>query len=422
LKTRALEPGTSIAWYVVESVLGQGSLGVTYLARDTKTEEQIVLKEYLPAAYALRQLDHSVRPSSVEDAQEFELGLTHFVEEAETLRRIEHPNIVHVEDVLEANHTAYVLMTYEQGESLDAVLARRGLLSETELVRIAIAVLGGLEKVHAAGIIHRDIRECNILIREDGSPVLLDFGGTRVGLFKRKLVLSHRDQPAGIPSEQLRSDSGPWTDIHALGAILYRTLIGKGGLRSAQEAARARSSYSPALLNVIERALAAKPEDRPNSVTEWRSEFEAVQQSVAMSEAPTEAAPEAAAVGQPLPLVAVAADTEPERRAQPEIPATVAPHIEQLEIVVESMLEVAQVSVASTSRERSVYPLVPVPEQMRRARLRIRAISPTVAFLCVAVFLLVAMLGQHPEPVQESHTAPSSNLVAATQPCGSGQL
>ena len=155
------------------------------------------------------------------------MGLTRFISEAQTLARFEHPNIVRVLSVFEGNITGYMIMPYEQGQTLKHILSTERTLEETALLKIMIPILGGLEQVHSAHFIHRDIKPDNIFIRHDGNPVLLDFGSARQALGEEIKTLTSLVSPGYAPFEQYYSKSdeqGPWTDIYGLGATLYRAI------------------------------------------------------------------------------------------------------------------------------------------------------------------------------------------------------
>ena len=178
---------------------------------------------------AVRERDASVQPASDTHGERFKWGLDRFMAEAQTLARFKHPNIVRVLAVFEANGTGYMVMEYEHGDTLHEILTRRQTLEEDELLDIVLPILGGLEKVHERGFIHRDIKPANIFIREDGSPVLIDFGSARqvLGAETRALTTSG---PAMRLSEQYFSkgeQQGPWTDIYGLGATLFRAVTGQ---------------------------------------------------------------------------------------------------------------------------------------------------------------------------------------------------
>ena len=291
----SLKPGHRVHWYEIIEILGQGGFGITYLALDTNLQQQVAIKEYLPIELAVREGDDSVHPISEDRSSGFVQGLEKFIVEAQTLAQFNHPNVVHGFAVFEANNTAYMVMRYEEGESLQAVLTRRKTLEEAELFQILIPILGGLALVHEAGFIHRDIKPANIFIRRDHSPVLLDFGSARQSLGRHGATLTSLVTPGYAPFEQYYSNSdeqGPWTDIYGLGATLYRAISGvtpidaidrsksiversKEHFVSATEIGRKR--YSKRFLKAVDRALAFKPQDRPQTLADWLSEFEVPQ-------------------------------------------------------------------------------------------------------------------------------------------------
>src|SRR5262245_40665404 len=162
-------------WYVIEKVLGQGGFGITYLARDTNLDQRVAIKEYLPVEFATRMSDATIRSRTEGLREKYRWGLERFIQEASTLARFDHRNIVRVLSVFEFNNTAYMVMRFEEGINLAALLDRRGTLPEVELLRILLPILEGLEGVHKSGFIHRDIKPDNIHIGDDGHAVLLDF-------------------------------------------------------------------------------------------------------------------------------------------------------------------------------------------------------------------------------------------------------
>jgi outer membrane biosynthesis protein TonB len=286
----ALPPHYRLHWYVLERVLGQGGFGITYLARDTNLDQSVAIKEYLPVDVATRRPDSTVRPRTDDQSERYRWGLDRFIREARTLARFDDSNIVRVHSVFEFNNTAYMVMRFEEGETLAAILERRRTLSEADLVRFLLPVLDGLELVHGAGFIHRDIKPDNILIRSNGTPVLLDFGSARNALGHARTV-TILVAPGYAPFEQYHSsgeNQGPWTDIYGLGATCYRAIAGiapmdaiarsKGILGSTREilvpaSAIGSGRYSARLLKAIDHALAFAEKDRPQTIAEWRKEI-----------------------------------------------------------------------------------------------------------------------------------------------------
>ena len=178
-RTDILAPGQALSWYRIESVLGSGGFGVTYLAHDTHLDQKVAVKEYFPSEFATRQDDTTVSARSENHEHLYEWGLERFMSEAKTMARFRHPSIVRVLSVFPENGTAYMVMEYERGQSLTAALKKRAFADDSSLRPLVKALTGALREVHGAGFIHRDIKPDNIYLRSDGTPVLLDFGSAR---------------------------------------------------------------------------------------------------------------------------------------------------------------------------------------------------------------------------------------------------
>jgi serine/threonine protein kinase len=322
----ALDLNSTLNEYRLESVLGTGGFGITYLARDNHLEKQVAIKEYLPGDLAVRALDGSVVPVSTDHQHDYQWGLDRFIQEARTLARFSHPHIVRVNRYFEANGTGYMVMDYEEGESLGQKLKRAPQPPEAELRLILLPLLDGLAAVHAAQFLHRDIKPSNIFVRANGSPVLLDFGAARANIGSSHGMTAVLT-PGFAPLEQYAADGrqGPWTDLYALAAVLFRVVTDRNPPDAvsrlqadtvAQALAEARGRYSEPLLRAIEWGLKLQPELRPQSVADWREVFAAQAQLMPGATAPS-ASGIPATVSATAPAAAVTRKPPRPRRSEP---------------------------------------------------------------------------------------------------------
>ena len=277
----ALPLGTVLMEYRLMGLLGAGAFGITYLARDTHLDKDVAIKEYLPSAFATRAADSGVVPIASQQAQDFRWGLDRFSQEARTLARFSHPHIVRVNRYFEANGTGYMVMDYERGESLKAMFQAQPFPAEAALKAIVAPLLDGLEKIHAAGFLHRDIKPDNIFLRQDGGPVLIDFGSARQALEQSGQALTTIVTPGYAPFEQYTTSKqqGPWSDIYSMGGVLFFLVTGHSppdaiarmkGDPLGERLAQARDRYSPALIEAIAWSLALEEKSRPCDVATWR--------------------------------------------------------------------------------------------------------------------------------------------------------
>jgi serine/threonine protein kinase len=226
-KQDSLPLGTHLGEYRLDAILGTGGFGITYKAEDTHLRMPVAIKEFYPSGLVHREADGAVMIGAAEHAHLYASGLERFIAEGQTMARFKHPAIIRVVRYFTANQTGYIVMEFEEGKSLSAVLKeRRDGFEEAELRRLFIPVMAGLNEVHQKDILHRDIKPGNIYIRNNGSPVLLDFGaaGEIAVADPGGAVFT----PGYAPEELLTGDTahqGPWTDIYSLGATLYRLIV-----------------------------------------------------------------------------------------------------------------------------------------------------------------------------------------------------
>ena len=279
----ALRAGTFLHEYEIKSVLGMGNFGVTYLAHDSELQMAVAIKEYFPSQFAIRKPDRSVSVKSSADRIDYISGLDGFRREAQTLAHFDHPNIVRVLRSFEANNTSYMVMEFEEGHSLrETIVGSDGPPSEESLRRILLPLLDGLLHVHQAGFMHRDIKPCNIYLRKNGTPALLDFGSARVALFSQTAHATTFVTPGFTPLEQYACDGnqGTWSDIYALGGVFYLLTTGRmpveapaRAIKDGQVPARllGRRHFGEDFLRAIDRALAVHASKRLQSSEEWLS-------------------------------------------------------------------------------------------------------------------------------------------------------
>jgi formylglycine-generating enzyme required for sulfatase activity/serine/threonine protein kinase len=295
-RSAALLPvGTQLKRYVIGEKLGQGGFGITYRGFDSRLHMKVAIKEYYPSDFVGRSVDQkTVVLNAREDEELFGYGLRTFLKEARTLAQLKHPHLVRVLNYFEMNGTAYLVMDYLEGEDLVTHLKRQpdGRLSWRQAIELVLPVLDGLRKVHEAGFMHRDIKPGN-LYRTDEGLVLLDFGSARqvTGSHTRSLLIYTKGYAAYEQyfADQL-SRQGPWTDVYGVAATLYFMLTAQrppsaldrkqNDLRQQPDLLGSVRHFVPDLPAAIDAALApalaVEPEQRLQSIVEFKQRLEAV--------------------------------------------------------------------------------------------------------------------------------------------------
>jgi serine/threonine protein kinase len=283
-----LPRGTLVRRFEITGYLGRGGFSIVYEARDTELDRKIALKEFAPSEDAMRVNGTQVVPVSELNRPTFEIGLRSFINEGKLLARFNHPSLAQVYEPFKDHGTAYMAMPLYQGITFEKAARQSGQPpTEQWLLEVLDHITAALQVMHREHCFHRDIAPDNIMmLQSSGKPLLLDFGAAR-------LVVGDQTRPptailkAGFaPAEQYASDpdlkQGPWTDIYAIGAVVYWAIT---GLRPAPSVDRkskdtyvplvqcAQGQYSERLLRAVDRALKILPDQRPQTIEEFRAEL-----------------------------------------------------------------------------------------------------------------------------------------------------
>ncbi|HRM68730.1 serine/threonine protein kinase [Thauera phenylacetica] len=273
----ALPPGFQLDQYRIERQLSLGGFSIVYLARDAHGMA-VAIKEYLPNSLALRKEGETEPQVSEEHRLAFRYGMKCFFEEGRSLAKLMHPNVVRVLNFFRANGTVYMVMQFERGRTLhDYIRKHRGEVKEMLIRAVFARMLNGLREVHAHKLMHLDIKPSNIYLRNDGTPVLLDFGAARQTLMSDQPVLKPMYTPGYAAPEQYEKGAqlGPWTDIYSVGASLHACIVGspppRADERTQQDTLQPvvktqAGRYSRQLLELTDWCLHLDPQQRPPSV------------------------------------------------------------------------------------------------------------------------------------------------------------
>lgn len=279
-----LPVGSRVADFEIAGVIGEGGFGVVYLAFDHSLQRTVAIKEYMPAAFALRGADYGVMPRSARDSETFTTGLKSFINEARLLAQFDHPALIKVYRFWEQNGTAYMAMRYYEGQTLKSVvLENPARVTQDWLKGLLKPMLEALDALYRVNILHRDISPDNIMIQDSGEAVLLDFGAARqiIGDMSRSLTVILK--PGFAPIEQYADDAsmnqGPWTDIYSLSAVVYLAIVKKPPPTSVARMIKDpierlqdgdHPGFDKSFLAAIDEGLSVRPEDRPQSIEAFR--------------------------------------------------------------------------------------------------------------------------------------------------------
>ena len=266
--------------YIIGGVIGRGGFGITYIAYDLIENKKKTVKEYFPSMLAARARGKHVIPNSEKSAEQFNLGAEKFFDEAELVRQFNgNPNIVSIYECFYENNTAYYIMEYLDGITLEKYVEKYGALSSEQAAYVADKLTMALVVLHSGKVLHRDISPDNVMLCRDGKVKLLDFGAARQFLSDGTLGYTVMMKTGFSPMEQYSRDTEPdiRADIYSAGTLLYYALTGNipesPYKRIENDNVFGESIADNGLRRVIEKAAAVMPSERFQSVEEFRGEL-----------------------------------------------------------------------------------------------------------------------------------------------------
>lgn len=279
----ALPRGTTLAGrYILGGCIGRGGFGITYLAYDAIEKKTVAVKEYFPSMLAIRGHKQHVIPNCDKNAELFNDGAEKFFDEAELVRQFNgNPNIVSIYECFYENNTAYFIMEYLDGITLEDYVKTHGVLNTNQAAYIADKLTMALAILHSSGVLHRDISPDNLMLCRDKTVKLIDFGAARQCAFNGTRGYTVMMKTGFSPMEQYSEDASADTrsDIYSAGTLLYYALTGKipetPYKRLADDSAFRESAVSEAggLWSVIEKAAAIMPAERYKSAEDFRRDL-----------------------------------------------------------------------------------------------------------------------------------------------------
>lgn len=406
--SKALPQGTILREWRLEEVLGAGGFGIVYRGTDVYFGETVAIKEYFPGAISDRIDGTTVAPTDSSSEEIYCLGRQKFLEEAKVLWGLSHPerhpNIVAVRSLFEIHGTAYMVMDFESGHSLAQMLRDGKKFDEQSLMSIIRPIAEGLERAHQGGVLHRDIKPANILVSPKGRPVLIDFGSARFesGQATNTKVTFYTPPYAALEQYVKSYPQGPWTDIYALGVVLYQCVTGEKppevlerlhGEDSGLLSSREWPGFSPTFTRAVDAAMAVRPLERPASMSAWLK---------LMDPRNAPHADEATRIAI-LPSAASPSASSPSKAPASEAVVKIA--------------AAAQAAPAAPAAKSAGAP-VPAAKAKGQAKRKVGGMFVIAALGFVAVFAVLAMASLLINRANKSAPAPAPLAASATTPAG----
>jgi len=286
IHNQILPEGTQLGVYEIKKASKIGIFDITYRAWNHHLKEWVEIQEYFPYDFAIRAKDGlGVEAKSTSDKENFEYGLKAFLDQAEILTQIDHPNIVKAENILQFNKTAYLITDYQEGALLSELVGSPASFAETELTFILVSILNALKKIHEYKIVHGGIQPAAILLGKNGEPLLTGFSAARLAIANKTVRLLDV-VASGYAAPELyehAEEAGPAADFYGLGATMYycithkqpaasqsrKTAISKGEPDPVAALSGAgNSQYGRELLQAIEWMLQPEFTNRPQTAAE----------------------------------------------------------------------------------------------------------------------------------------------------------
>lgn len=270
--------------YKIEKILGQGGFGITYLAHDIFLDKLVCIKELYISGSSTRGENNTVHSQSMGEFT-FEDFKKRFIDEAKQLAKFNHPYIVKITDIFETNNTAYFVMEYAEGDTLKDLVKNKGGFNMQKALPIMNKILDAVEEVHRQGLLHRDIKPDNIIIKPNNNIVLIDFGSARSFGEGKTITQTAMLTPGFAPLEQYstKAKRGAYSDIYALGATLYFMLTGEKPLAATERVTETlpaphdlKKDITSQVSSAIMLAMELKSEDRFQSIKDFRAALEDV--------------------------------------------------------------------------------------------------------------------------------------------------